>query len=323
MTEGLGQAAREAAAQQGVDTEREESMRPWKWSMVIAALAALALAWAADPGRANEDDAHSIRIGLVSSLFRDTSEPLMQVIMRPFKSLLESQTGMRGRLIAGGDAEHLGQRLKEGEVHVGIFHGVEFAWAQAKFPRLKPLVLAVNKQPFLRAHLIVRSDSNVKSVDDLKGRVIGLPNLSREHCWLFLERRCTPANQTPDRFYSRISRPRDACYAIDDVIDGTLQATIIDDADLSAYRKQYPEFCNKVKSLIQSESFPCAVIAYYPGTLNENLLEQFRSGMLAAKDSRPGRQMMQLCRITSFEPVPEDFDKMLEDIAKAYPPPVK
>ncbi|MGH7224020.1 MAG: hypothetical protein ACRELF_12385, partial [Gemmataceae bacterium] len=104
-----------------------------------------------------EDDANSIRIGLVSSLFRDTSEPLMQIIMRPFKSLLETQTGMRGRLISGGDARHLGQRLKEGEAHFGIFHGVEFAWAKATFPQLKPLVIAVNKQPFLRAHLIVHA----------------------------------------------------------------------------------------------------------------------------------------------------------------------
>jgi len=92
---------------------------------------------------------------------------------------------------------------------------------------------------------------------------------------------------------------------------------------LAAYRKQFPDFSAKVKSLLHSEAFPCAVIAYYPGTLDEQLLDQFRNGMLAAKDSRPGRQMMQLCRITSFEEVPDDFDKTLEDIAKAYPPPAK
>ncbi|HTU23173.1 MAG TPA: PhnD/SsuA/transferrin family substrate-binding protein [Gemmataceae bacterium] len=298
-------------------------MRPWRWSKAIAILATLGLTLAAVPGRAAENDAQSVRIGLVSSLFRDTSEALMQVIMRPFKSLLETQTGMRGRLISGGDAERLGKRLKEGEVHFGIFHGVEFAWAKAKFPRLKPLLIAVNQQPFLRAHLIVRADSKIKAVDDLKGRAVGLPNLSREHCWLFLERRCAPAGQAPDKFFSRISRTRDACYAIDDVIDGTLQAAVIDDTELSIYRKQYPDFSTKVKSLLTSEAFPCAVIAYYPGTLHEDLLDQFRNGMLAAKETRPGRQMMQLCRITSFEEVPDDFEKMLEDIAKAYPPPAK
>lgn len=296
-------------------------MRPWRWSKTIATLAPLGLMLIAIPAPAAENEGHSVRIGLVSSLFRDTSEPLMQIIMRPFKSLLETQTGMHGQLVSGGDARHLGQHLKDGEVHLGIFHGVEFAWAKAKFPQLKPLLIAVNKQPFLRAHLIVRADSKVKSIEDLKGRVIGLPNLSREHCWLFLERRCSPEGQTPEKFFGRIRRPRDACYAIDDVIDGTLNAAVIDDADLADYRKQYPEFFAKVKSLLRSEAFPCAVIAYYPGALEEHLLEQFRNGMLAAKESRPGRQMMQLCRITSFEEVPDDFDKMLDDIAKAYPPP--
>jgi ABC-type phosphate/phosphonate transport system substrate-binding protein len=269
--------------------------------------------------QAQADDAHCVRIGLVSSLFRDTSEALMQVIMRPFKSLLETQTGMSGRLVSGGEAHHLGQLLKEGEVHLGIFHGVEFAWAKEKIPQLKPLLIAVNKQPFLRAHLLVRDDGKIARVDDLKGQVIELPSMSREHCWLFLERRCVPSGQTADKFFSRINRPRDAAYAIENLIDGSAQAAVVDDADLAAYRKQYPLYFAKLKVLQGSEAFPCAVIAYYPGTLDENLLEQFRTGMLAAKNSRQGRQMMQMCRITSFEEVPEDFAKTLESIAKAYP----
>jgi ABC-type phosphate/phosphonate transport system substrate-binding protein len=270
--------------------------------------------------RLRAQDDRSVRIGLASSLFRDTSEPLMQIIMRPFRSLLEAQTGMSGKLVAGGDAQHLGQRLKEGDVHLGIFHGVEFAWAKAKFPQLKPLLIAVNKQRAVRAHLIVRADSNIQCVDDLKGRTMGLPNLSREHCWLFLERRCVPAEQTPDKYFGRVSRPRDAAYAIDDVIDGVLHAAVIDEAELTAYRKKNPEQSAKIKDLLHSETFPCAAIAYYPGILPDNLLEQFRTGMLTAKDTRQGRQMMHICRITSFEDVPDDYDKLLDGIAKAYPP---
>lgn len=298
-------------------------MKPWNGlTRKSVGAGALLLLLAAAPAWADDGD-HCVRIGLVSSLFRDTSEPLMQVIMRPFKSLLETQTGMSGRLLSGGDALHLGQRLKEGQVHLGIFHGVEFAWAREKFPRLKALLIAVNKQPFLRAHLLVRDDGRINSIDDLKGRVIALPRMSREHCWLFLERRCVPAGQSADKFFSRVASSRDAAYALDDLVDGSVQAAVIDDADLSAYRKKNPQEFAKLKVLQRSETFPCAVIAYYPGTLSEPLLEQFRTGLLAAKDTRQGRQMMQMCRITSFEDVPEDFNKTLEDIARAYPPPAK
>jgi ABC-type phosphate/phosphonate transport system substrate-binding protein len=295
----------------------------WRCSAGILGTFGLVLALTAFGARAPAGAPQTIRIGLVSSLFRDTSEQLMQVIMRPFRSLLEAQTGMSGQLVAGGDARELGQRLKKGEVHLGIFHGVEFAWAKAKFPELKPLLIAVNKQPFLRAHLVVRNNGGVAGLDDLKGQVVALPNLSREHCWLYLERRCVPAGTTPEQFFGRVTRPRDANYAIDDVLDGLARAAVIDDTDLAAYRKQYPEYFAKLKDLRQSEAFPCAVIAYYPGTLSEGLLEQFRTGMLAAKSSRQGRQMMQMCRITSFEDVPDDFEQTLADIAKAYPPPSK
>jgi ABC-type phosphate/phosphonate transport system substrate-binding protein len=295
----------------------------WCYSAGILGTAGLIAALLAPPERAPAQPSGAVRIGVISSLFRDTSEPLMQVIMRPFKSLLESQTGVSGQLVAGGDAQNLGQRLKKGEIHLGIFHGVEFAWAKAKFPQLKPLVIAVNKQPFLRAHLVVGSDSKITGRDDLKGKVVAIPNLSREHCWLFLERRCIPDGSTTTKYFARLTRPRDANYAIDDVIDGVAQAAVIDDADLAAYRKQYPDDFAKVKVLQKSESFPCAVIAYYPGTVSEDMIDQFRAGMLAAKSTRQGREMMHLCRITSFEEVPDDFEQALSDIAKAYPPPSK
>ena len=65
------------------------------------------------------------------------------------------------------------------------------------------------------------------------------------------------------------------------------------------------------------------MIAFYPGRVSEDLLDQFRTGMLAAKSTRRGRQMLQMCCITSFEEVPEDFEEQLKDIARAYPPPSK
>jgi len=274
--------------------------------------------------RAAAADGSVVRIGLIRSLFRDTSEPLMQIIMRPFKALMEAQTGMQGQLVAAGEANDLAQRLKSGDCQLGIFHGFEFAWARQLVPELKPLLIAVPKQqPYLRAYLVVAAEGPVQQVADLKGQVVALPYMSREHCRLFLERRCVPAGSSPAKFFSRITIPRDAADAIDDVLAGTTAAAVIDEGDLESYRSQYPEYFAKAKILLQSESFPCAVIAYYPGKLSQALLDRFREGMLSAKDSRQGRQVMQLCRISSFEEIPDDFDKMLADIAKAYPPPSK
>lgn len=263
----------------------------------------------------------TVRIGVIRSLFRDTPEPVMQVVMAPFRSLLEVQTGMTGQLIPGGDAHCLAGKLKDENVHFGVFHGVEFAWARLKCPDLKPLVVCVNGNGHLQAQLLVRKDSNFKAVADLKGQTVALPRFSREHCRLFLEHRCTPPAETS--FYSQVARPQDPEEALDDLCDGHYAAAVVDMLALEAYRKYKPGCANRLRAVLESEVFPPAVLAYQPGVLADETLHRFKEGMITANSTARGRKMLELCRITAFQPVPENYDAMLATIVKAYPPPAK
>jgi ABC-type phosphate/phosphonate transport system substrate-binding protein len=264
-----------------------------------------------------------VRIGLIDSLFRDTPEPVMQIAMRPFKSILEAQTGVTGQIVAGGDAEGLADQLNDDRVQLGVFHGVEFAWARLKQPTLKPLLIAVNEHPVNHAELIVRRDGKVASCADLQGEAVALPRLSREHCILFLERRCVPPGETPPKCFKDVTTPSSAEDALDDVVDGAVQATVVDAVDFEQFQKNKPGRAAKLKALMESEAFPCAVVAYNPGAVNETLLRRFRDGMIDAKSSDKGKQLLKLCRVTGFEAVPDNYDQLLADIAKEYPPPAK
>jgi ABC-type phosphate/phosphonate transport system substrate-binding protein len=263
----------------------------------------------------------TVRVGLVGSLFRDTPEPLMQVMMRPFKTLLEAQTGVSGQIVAGGDAAHLGRQLKDDEVQLGVFHGFEFAWARQKTPGLKPLLLAVAEKDCCRACLVVRADSDAADVKDLRGKAVALPKLGREHCRLFLERRVAPPDAPTEKCFHPLTTPADAEEALDAVVNGDVQAAVVDGAALRAYGKLKPGCSARLKTLVRSEPFPSAVVAYFPGTLPDDLLERFRDGMIAARSSRRGQQLLEMCRIRAFESVPEDYEQTLTAIAKAYPPP--
>jgi ABC-type phosphate/phosphonate transport system substrate-binding protein len=262
----------------------------------------------------------SVRIGVPGSFCRNMSEGLMQVVLRPFRQLMEVQTGMQPQLVACGDAENLGRLLKEGRIQLAVFHGFEFAWARQKYPELRPLVIAVNGQHCLRAHLVVRKNGQVHRITDLQGQKVALPHRSREHCRLFMERRCVPPGSLPEDYYSNVAIPRNAEDAIEDVLDSTVQAAIIDEADLEAFRKNNPDRSGQLNSLLQSEAFPGGVIAYVPGALSEATLQRFHDGLLAARETDRGRQMLQMSRISSFADVPTGFDQMLSDIAQAYPP---
>jgi ABC-type phosphate/phosphonate transport system substrate-binding protein len=265
----------------------------------------------------------TVRIGLIGSLFRDTPEPVVQVMMRPFRSLLETQTGICGDLVAAGDADNLGRRIVDDEVQFGVFHGVEFAWARQKHPQLRPLLVAVNQRLLLRAHLVVRRGGPVEGFADLKGKVVALPRRSREHCHLYLERRCVPAGSNPRGFFRRLATPMDAEDALDDVESLNADAAVVDGTDLEAYRQHHPERASRLRSLARSEGFPAAVVVYAPGAVSESLISRFRSGMIAASSTTRGKQLLSLCRITRFEEPPADYDETLTAIARAYPAPVR
>jgi ABC-type phosphate/phosphonate transport system substrate-binding protein len=287
---------------------------------------ALVLAWwvtSASPGGAEEAKPAAVRVGLVATLFRDTPEPLLQIVMKPLKSLIEAQTGVTGQIVPGGDAENLGQQLNDDKVQLAVFHGVEFAWARLKNPRLQPLLIAINQYRSLRAILVVRQDSKATCCAELQGQALAVPRLSREHCRLFVERRCCKPGETPEQTFKPYTLSADPEDALEAVIEGTTQAAVVDEVELDAYRKLKPGRCAKLKKLLESERFPCAVVAYKPGRLPEDQLKVFRDGMIASKTNRRGRELLELCRITGFEAVPPDYEQMLADIAKAYPPPEK
>jgi ABC-type phosphate/phosphonate transport system substrate-binding protein len=301
-------------------------MSRWTWSGVGAA-AALAGLLAASPQAPADGDVRppAVRVGLISSLFGDAPEPVVQIAMRPFKSILEAQTGAVGQIVPGGDADSLGRQLKDGQLQLAVFQGVEFAWARLKQPALKPVLVAVNQGRAVRADLVVLKDGKASCCEDLRGQAVALPRLSRQHCLLFLERHCVPSGSTPEQCFARVTAPGSAEDALDDVVDGAVQAAVIDDADLEAYQKDKPARAAKLKALMQSEPFPCAVlvIASYPGALDERLLERFRAGMIDAKSTDRGRQFLKLCRVAGFEAPPADLEQTLADIARAYPPPAE
>src|SRR5262249_19459423 len=265
--------------------------------------------------------AEPVCIGLVRSLFPGTPESLIGAMMQPFGALMESQTGLSGNLVSGGDASQLGKLLAEDKVHLAVFHGVEFAWARQQNPELRPLMIAVNQHRHLRAVVVVRADAGINRFAELKGQCVAVLKQSGEHCRLFLERRCQETGLEAAHFFGKITTPGNNEDALDDVVDQVVQATVVDSIALESYQRRKPARCARVKVLEQSEVFPAAVVAYHPGALNDAILERFRAGMLNANRGALGRQFMALWKLTAFEAVPDDYEQTLIQILKAYPLP--
>lgn len=297
-------------------------MTRWTWMKSGAAAAALLTALCAGLTPAADEAAPEVRIGIVKTLFRDVPEFLIPLGLGRMKALMEGQTGVTGDLIPSGEADALAKQIKDDDVQFGVFHGVEFAWVHEKYPTLKPLVIAVNGRPFLRAHLVVRIDGKIATPANLEGKIVALPRMSREHCRLFMLRRCCPSGADPEKYFSHIIAPFNPEDALDAVVDGDAQATVVDEKAFEDYQKNKPGRANKLKTLQQSESFPCAVLAYQPGgVLSEKMIDSFRDGLIAARDNPKAQMLLRSNHLTGFEAVPASYEKELSDITKAYPAP--
>jgi ABC-type phosphate/phosphonate transport system substrate-binding protein len=300
-------------------------MRPFGIAAILCVfVVGLAVMGSPRPVAAGDDvPPKNVKVGLPKSLFHDLPAPLVKVVMQPFKDFLEAQTGSTSEIIVNGDAMALAKQLDDDKIQMAVFHGFEFAWAQEKYPHLKAVVLCVNENPIQRAYLIVRQDCTAAKCCDLKDQSVAFPKMSRDHCQLFLERRCVKEGMTPAKFYAELTQPIDSENALDDVVDGTVQAAIIDGVALEAYKQEKPGRAKLLKILLESEAFPSAVIAYNPGAakpVDPATVARFQKGLIGAQTTPEGKKLLDRCRITSFEAVPDNYEKIFADIAKAYPP---
>jgi hypothetical protein len=272
-------------------------------------------------GRAAAQAPAKVKFGLVSSLFRDYPAFLVLPVLTPFKEYVEGLMAAQSVLSEGGAALELGRKIDKGEQHLGVFHGVEFAWAKQKYPKLQPLFIAVNGVPSLSAHLIVRKAAGFTGIEDLEGKTLRTAGRGREHCYLFLERSCVPPG-TPYRKYYKVTRANETAENLDALAAGRTASVLADGIDWETYKKESPTKAAKLTPLVSSVPLPCALVAHDGGTLAPALLAAFRIGMLRAHRAAKGKAALDVMRITHFANVPDDFDDQLTAAAKAYPAPL-
>ena len=259
-------------------------------------------------------DPDIVTFGIVDSLVADLTKGKKDFLKSEFTNLVNDFTTVKSSVFLGGDPLAAGQHLKDGKWHFGVFQGVEFARAQAKYPRLQPFMIATFKQPTLYALLIAKKGGNQTGFDDFKGKNVGVLD-AREHCRLFAEK---GAGGKAD-FFGKLSKSTNVEDTLDDVLLGKLDAAIVDNANFKVYKEIHPGRFEKLKVVMKSEYFPAPVIAYHSGALTEKTLNKLRDGMLRANKSEKGKEVMDTFRISSFATVPADYQQSLTSILKAYP----
>jgi ABC-type phosphate/phosphonate transport system substrate-binding protein len=261
-----------------------------------------------------------LRIGASGTLTGEADGSKEKAGVATLHRFIREETGMDNEILGRLDWRDLADRMAKRQLHLGVFQGYEFAWAREKHPALAPLAVAVNVDRYPVAYVVTRRRSPAADFAGLQGQSVSLPATSLAFLRLFLARQSEACGKKPDAFFSTMTAPDNVEDALDDVVDGKVGATVVDRVALAAYKRRKPGRFNQLKVLARSQPFPPAVVAYYGSAVDQTTLGRFRDGLLGAHRKPKGETLLTLCRLTGFEPVPDDFPRALEATRKAYPP---
>lgn len=285
-------------------------------ALAIAVLMAAPVAVA----RAQPAPGDAIRIGTSGTLSPGKSSNQEAAALATLQDFIHTETGMADEIVRQKDWQQLAEKMKAGKLQVGVFQGYEFAWAQKDYSGLKPLAVAVNINTYPVAYVVTRKDDPAKNFAGLRGQSLDLPRSSLGYLRLFIERESQDQGVPANKFFSHVNRSENLEAALDDLVDGQIQAVVSDKAGLEMYKRRKPGRFAQLKPVVHSQPFPPTIVAYYDNNLDSSTLQRFRDGLLRASQTDRGQTLLTLFRLTGFEAPPPDLDRVLAQTRKEAPP---
>lgn len=260
-----------------------------------------------------------LRVAIPKSAFRDVPAPLLTFATQPFRDLIKTQTGFDGQVLSDAEALPLARDIDAGKIHLGVFLGHEFAWAQQKYPDLMPVVCSVPKPKEIQAFVLVRHDQKGTSLSDMKGTRLIVAAGLRDHARLFLDKK-QAEDMTSGGFCStsKAATVQDALYK---VIESEADVTVADQAAWRYFQKLYPGASQNLRVLAQSDVFPPTVIACKKGKLTDEQLKKVKDGLMTAHQSKQGGRLMGMIKLEKFDELPTGYMDSIKSCLKLYPVP--
>lgn len=271
----------------------------------------------AEPGGASPG---TIRLGLMSSMFRDIPPAVIDAGAGPFRSLFKKYTGLPGEVELVDNHTTMATKLTARQLDLGVFHGFEWAWVKDQHPELVPLTVTVPTKP-PQACVVVHADCPATRPHDLKGCEVAIPLGTKAHGYLFLEglQKNLPAGCIAPKKRVKWGPPD----ALDAVLDEDAPAALVDAAALAAYQNNKPGAAKQLKVLCQSELFPATVIVFRKDGLDAATVRKIEAGLLKANTDSQGKAFLMMWSLQGFGKIPTDYEECLRRTLKAYPSPDK
>jgi ABC-type phosphate/phosphonate transport system substrate-binding protein len=260
----------------------------------------------------------NIKVGLLETMFQDVPRSVLDAMADPFRSLMKNQTGLGGDVEICANCTTMAEKLKNKTLSVGVMHGFEYAWAKEQNSNLVPLLVTVPHGRKAQAMIVVKGDSEIKAVKDLKDQPISVCKGTKAYSRLFFEKLQSSNQGLKIDLATKSQSSEEGLTA---VVTGKQKAMLVDAAFMAAYQIQQPGAYSALRILSESDLFPCSVIVTQKENLSDAVCDQLKNGLSTSSKSPQGRAMLTIWGLKGFDRVPEEYEEHCKKILKAYPTP--
>jgi ABC-type phosphate/phosphonate transport system substrate-binding protein len=249
-----------------------------------------------------------VRMGFSSRVFPDVDQRDAQVAMELWTRELARSMGIRTSLqtvIFNKPAELL-NAVKRGELIVVVLPAIEYLQIRDK-TLLSPSIVAANYAGNSRQFLlIVRRDSGIRSVADLRGKSILLPSSTKHeasHIWLDV---LLMRDGKSDRinFFRQIKESTTSSQSIMGIFFKQADAAIVSRGALETSRALNSQVGSQLLIISESKSF-LGDLTCIPSSVGENLRHSIENASLHLHETTVGKQiftLFQIDRTIPFQP---------------------
>jgi len=98
------------------------------------------------------------------------------------------------------------RNMAKGQLHLGVFEGYEFAWAQENIPSCDPWPIAVNVYKYPVGYVVALRTNTAKDFAGLEGQSLAIPTTGPHFLKLFVEHECEASKKKTQRSSPRSPR---------------------------------------------------------------------------------------------------------------------
>jgi len=149
--------------------------------LFASAIGGLALALASRARAQPAADPASIRVALLPD---ENASSIIQNAL-PLKKYLERALGKDIELVVTTDYSSMIEAMRFGRIEVAYFGPLSYVLAKSKGPDIEPFAVGVSKgSPTYKSVIIARVDGPVKSLADIKGKMVGYGDFASTSSYL-------------------------------------------------------------------------------------------------------------------------------------------